>query len=597
MKNLNSKKPSLAMLIFGVYIFFLFLPKISLSKNLIIGDNTFNFNCGQACGYQHWFGMANIPRTNTLKIDSPLFKQVYHEGQLMHVRTSGEVLRNYRWAPDCHCHSAWGNTCKKIKYYLKAVSVATVINYDLKQRYPSGFAGESELDKADCSEAGNFCQHSHFPMIQPHADYSAYKVIYGAAFPSSWGGSWSSPAWATVIGRKYIFDRTFVIPSESHNNPDKPDIISFYPSFWSRAANGCWDNLNVGSYAELIYIKPNKVNGQCGFLTNSCVAGSFRDKPDSPSQWLWDCVGTGGGATAPCAKDKPPVNGQCPPPSWPVNSCTKGSLQDVPDTDSHWFWNCLGSRGGITAHCSRLKPPINGQCGWRINSCLKGDFQDKPDSPTQYLWLCLGKNGGSTAQCFRNRIQPQCGPANGKSYDYLSITNSNLCSPGRPEGRFTHTPLPGNGRWVWKCHNDGLTVFCTAFQNGACQKNPTSRSNACQRGTRVALRQDNNTRKWTWKCGTGSGGDGYSAVTCSCQPTVTYSCQKPPESSLDCTGKCGQTVQADYIPMRIESGCFGTSTNGILDAKYQAHEGTSCAINKVTKTCPPCTHGSIYESN
>ncbi len=531
------------MLIFGVYIFFLFLPKISLSKNLIIGDNTFNFNCGQACGYQHWFGMANIPRTNTLKIDSPLFKQVYHEGQLMHVRTSGEVLRNYRWAPDCHCHSAWGNTCKKIKYYLKAVSVATVINYDLKQRYPSGFAGESELDKADCSEKGDFCQHSHFPIIQPHADYSAYKVIYGAAFPPSRGGSWSSPAWATVIGKKYIFDRTFVIPSESHNNPDKPDIISFYPSFWSRAANGCWDNLNVGSYAELIYIKPNKVNGQCGFLTNSCIAGTFQDRPDTSSQWRWAC---------------------------------------------------LGRNGGTNAYCARNKPPVNGQCGSAINSCVRGTFQDKPDSPTQYLWLCLGKNGGSTAACHQNKPLPICGGANGHNYNTKTeLTTAGLCSRGTAS--FTHYPDTNDGRWRWNCQNAGRSVTCQAYQNGACRSHPSSNGNACQRGHLV--NKSSIGTHYTWQCGQGASGDNYYPVNCTCDSTITYDCQRPSDSLLDCTGKCGQTVQADYIPMKIESDCFGTHTTGASDAEYKDHKGKSCTINKATKTCPPCTHGSIYESN
>jgi len=43
------------------------------------------------------------------------------------------------------------------------------------------------------------------------------------------------------------------------------------------------------------------VDGACGTSVGACATGDFVDVPDTSTQGLWTCVGTGGGATAQCA--------------------------------------------------------------------------------------------------------------------------------------------------------------------------------------------------------------------------------------------------------------------------------------------------------
>ena len=90
-----------------------------------------------------------------------------------------------------------------------------------------------------------------------------------------------------------------------------------------------------------------------------------------------------------------PVNGLC---GTSLNSCTSGTLNDTTDSGTSYLWDCVGSDGGTTAHCSQLKP-INGACGTTVNTCTAGVLNDIADSGTNYLWDCTGLNQGTTAHC------------------------------------------------------------------------------------------------------------------------------------------------------------------------------------------------------
>ncbi len=558
----------------GGLLFLLFLSVIftlginikGVKADLAWDNSTWSAACAPACAAAGFSPPKDEVYFQDVRITSISPGANYREGQQIRVR--GYVRLNK--------YSQY-NTWRGWEYYTAAF-FSVSLNYDV--------VVPSERQCEEYLGGGNFGTCGNAKIVDLFASGKRYYLQ---------GGYGHGGARVGLDDGRFNFDYTFTIPESSSvgisNNPNEPDLLVIYPSF--EINNSGYGNVNFGSFAEHIYIKPNAVNGQCGFLTNSCVAGTFQDRPDSSTQYLWSCLGQNGGTNAYCARNKPAINGQC---GSATNSCVAGTFQDRPDSSTQYLWSCLGQNGGSTAQCSKSKPPINGQCGSATNSCVAGTFQDKPDSSTQYLWSCLGQNGGSTAQCFRNKIQPQCGSVAGGHYDSLNITDPNLCSLGSPGASFTQTPHSGDGRWVWTCHNDGLTVSCTAFQNGVCQASPTSDDNACVRGD--LSNKSKNGIHYTWQCGTGTiGPDYYQPVSCSCDVAVSYECRQPPDSSLDCTGKCDQAIEVDYIPLKIESGCFETSTIGISDAEYQAHEGTSCTINKATRTCPPCTHGSIYESN
>ena len=59
-----------------------------------------------------------------------------------------------------------------------------------------------------------------------------------------------------------------------------------------------------------------------------------------------DLYNLGNGGTTPPST---PTNGSC---GTTVNSCTSGTLQDIADSETQYFWNCNGSNGGANASCS-----------------------------------------------------------------------------------------------------------------------------------------------------------------------------------------------------------------------------------------------------
>lgn len=63
----------------------------------------------------------------------------------------------------------------------------------------------------------------------------------------------------------------------------------------------------------------------------------------------------------------------------------------------------------IVEQC-RLRPegcgpsqPVDGECGRSRNTCAVGTYRDAVDSETHYYWECLGRHGGRLAYCYEPR--------------------------------------------------------------------------------------------------------------------------------------------------------------------------------------------------
>jgi hypothetical protein len=50
---------------------------------------------------------------------------------------------------------------------------------------------------------------------------------------------------------------------------------------------------------------PSVINGQCSAILNNCDFGTFSDIADSSTQYFWNCIGSGGGVTAVCSLSIP----------------------------------------------------------------------------------------------------------------------------------------------------------------------------------------------------------------------------------------------------------------------------------------------------
>ena len=139
------------------------------------------------------------------------------------------------------------------------------------------------------------------------------------------------------------------------------------------------------------------VHGQCGDNVDSCLAGVYQDRTDTPNYFRWQCVGDNGGRTASCRVAQP-VHGHC---GNRQNSCQAGTFNDLSDTNSHYRWECVGSDGGQTEFCQLKKSPmaIHGRCGENTDTCIAGTYQDQTDTTTHYRWICLGSDGGRNVSC------------------------------------------------------------------------------------------------------------------------------------------------------------------------------------------------------
>lgn len=128
---------------------------------------------------------------------------------------------------------------------------------------------------------------------------------------------------------------------------------------------------------------PNQANGVCNnAVTNECYEGTFSDVTDTTANHLWSCVSFSGGTTDNCSKAKAPVaiNGVCD--NSTTNSCSVGSFSDRADTSTNYLWSCNGANGGTNASCSMLIPNTGPRCSgsfyWLGGSCGSGCGEIEP---------------------------------------------------------------------------------------------------------------------------------------------------------------------------------------------------------------------------
>ncbi|MGZ3690416.1 MAG: hypothetical protein ACXVAX_02865 [Pseudobdellovibrio sp.] len=139
------------------------------------------------------------------------------------------------------------------------------------------------------------------------------------------------------------------------------------------------------------------VNGLCDSKLNSCLQGSVIDIPDATNQAFWICAGFNGGTSANCSASigtgAVVQNAKC---GGTVNSCLSGTFVDRPDTATNNIWSCVGANGGTSVTCNIAITgggSNNSKCGTTVNSCTSGTFSDLADSATYYLWKCTGTDG------------------------------------------------------------------------------------------------------------------------------------------------------------------------------------------------------------
>jgi len=115
----------------------------------------------------------------------------------------------------------------------------------------------------------------------------------------------------------------------------------------------------------------NSIRNACT-IPNSLINSIWQG--ENATDWTWYCPGKNGGSNSvQCSFPKPsPVNGSCqtfpsgidPLPSSKCLTGTASAVLGLGTNSSPWTWTCLGSNGGADAPCSAKKPCVynNYQC-------------------------------------------------------------------------------------------------------------------------------------------------------------------------------------------------------------------------------------------
>lgn len=199
------------------------------------------------------------------------------------------------------------------------------------------------------------------------------------------------------------------------------------------------------------------IAGVCSGSLNSCLQGDLLDVADTATQFVWNCRGINSGSTVSCRVNRPTnpnaVSGQC---GVNTNTCSEGTLFDLPDTTTDYRWECRGSNTGITTTCSQLivSAPVSGGCSTDGEACTSGDFEDIVDTDVKFVWRCRGRNGGATNSC--ELFKPVCTISNntpnnapasvhfGDNYTY-SVRATSGVLPNRIDVRLVGTRANTNG--------------------------------------------------------------------------------------------------------------------------------------------------------
>jgi hypothetical protein len=132
---------------------------------------------------------------------------------------------------------------------------------------------------------------------------------------------------------------------------------------------------------------PISVNGVCGATVNTCSAGTFLDQADTASNQLWQCTGSGTGATASCSlaitSTEPPTTVTPPPlPTFPLSS--DGIIQ----TDRRIDWGNVGVPGGIpnrTTICATINSATYGNGTTEASGAIQAAIDACPANQVVYI--------------------------------------------------------------------------------------------------------------------------------------------------------------------------------------------------------------------
>ena len=224
-----------------------------------------------------------------------------------------------------------------------------------------------------------------------------------------------------------------------------------------RCEDGAWTSLNACTASA-------SVSGQCGTTNNTCSAGTLNNTPDTDSHYQWQCTGQNGGNTASCQKAKPVSLPSISPPSKPRNIALTPGPESVIIS-----WTAPANNGGaaITKYQYQYK---------EFSDPTYGSYHDIPGGGSITSYTKTGLTSGTKYQ-FHTRAcngPSRCGDyavtVNGATPTSVINAINGVCNNSQRNSCTTGTSNDGavsdtSSYYRWRC--DGSS---SGNNSGTCQK-------------------------------------------------------------------------------------------------------------------------------
>ena len=333
--------------------------------------------------------------------------------------------------------------------------------------------------------------------------------------------------------------------------------------------------------------KENVVDAACGHGKNDCLLGTLNDTPDINRTFRWQCIGENGGITANCDISNTTAFA-CSLEGY----CLDGEYLDLPNTATHDWFQCTEDDGTVT-HCST--PITNGACGGDETGpyCLDGTYNLIEETSSYWKYQCVGSDNGTTAACFQCKNTPNYGPNEDETACLPSCGHAcNLSSA-------TGTCASGNA--CSDTQNYNITSITDTYQTPCCKRTPKTTSTTTQAST--ATTQAGSV------CPSDKVEPHYKAVGNQCLPSCGHACNLSSAAGTCASGSACSDTQNYNITSITDTYqtpcCKRTSkTTSTQSSGTQTQQQSVCPSDKVyphykavgNQCLPSCGHACSLSS-
>ncbi|MCB9810434.1 hypothetical protein H6781_02475 [Candidatus Nomurabacteria bacterium] len=341
----------------------------------------------------------------------------------------------------------------------------------------SGYAWSDNIGWID------FNPSSGFPGTPNNGVRLSGSSVTGWARALSYGGGWDG--WIKMSGGAWSNGVTY-------SNPN------FSGYAWGSDVVG-WVDFSRVTYSSGLPLPV--VNGSCGATNNACTSGSLNNIPDTATDYLWNCNGSGGGSNASCS---------LPIPAGPatadvvVHSILCDSVTDIPDWSDGPTNITSATALNFVSGNPNCSLDSNWSYQWRLNSPIPYGFSQNAGAQGS-PWNTFGPTNGSTgarasltsAQLSGNPIVNIRQVGRGAGYVQFSENQPDWATAGTYPAFWCHTDVEKYNNQEQLLSGQavvGNTYYCVAFnvrsvvpQPDLISKNITLSAGPYTSGTAISL--------------------------------------------------------------------------------------------------------------